>query len=222
MLHTMWSVKGGSGVSVTVALSALSLARRDGRALVVDLRGDQPAVLGLAEPARPGVRDWLASTDSSAAALARLIIEVGDGLWLLPAGTAVTWPPHRVAQLVEALSQMQGQVVIDAGLIDGPGVTDHPVVALGHTLAAAGTSLLVMHPCYLALRRAMAAELAADGVVVLVDSGRSVGGDQIARSLRLPVVATIVVDPAVARSVDSGMLVRRSHRSVERSLRDIA
>ena len=221
MLHTMWSVKGGSGVSVTSSLAATMLARGRGRALVVDLQGDQPAVLGIDEPSGPGVRDWLASTDGSESALDRLLIEVGRGLWLLPSGSATTWPAGRPEQLVAALRRMRCEVVVDAGMLQGPGLVEQPVVTVGRTLAASGRSWLVMRPCYLSIRRAVAARVSADGLIVVVDPGRSIPARDVSRSLRTPVIATINVDPAIARSVDSGQLIRRS-RGLDKSLRGVA
>jgi CO dehydrogenase nickel-insertion accessory protein CooC1 len=46
-----WSVKGGSGTTVVASTLALVHAAQSSRgALIVDLAGDVPAVLGLAEP----------------------------------------------------------------------------------------------------------------------------------------------------------------------------
>ena len=46
-----WSVKGGSGTTViTAALSLMLGARSNDGACVVDLAGDLPATLGMAEP----------------------------------------------------------------------------------------------------------------------------------------------------------------------------
>ena len=53
VLVTCWSVKGGSGTTVVAAALALSLARRDEGALLVDLAGDVPAALGCPEPTLP-------------------------------------------------------------------------------------------------------------------------------------------------------------------------
>ncbi|CAB4889287.1 unannotated protein [freshwater metagenome] len=212
MLHTLWSVKGGSGVTLVSAVTAAIFARRSGRAVLVDLCGDQPAALGIAEPSSPGVRDWLASTDGSAQALERLFIQVEPGLWLLPCGTAQEWPEDRQAQLARVLLDLGCDVVVDAGLI-----TD-----LGRSLASAGRSLLVTRPCYLALRRATSARVQADGVVVVADTGRALSGADVAAVLGLSVVASIEVDPAIARAVDAGLLIRRTHKALERSLRGVA
>ena len=54
MLVCFWSPKGGSGTSVIAAAAALVLARETD-ARIVDLAGDQPAVLGLAHDPVPGL-----------------------------------------------------------------------------------------------------------------------------------------------------------------------
>ena len=222
MLHTMWSVKGGSGVSVTAALAATMFARERRRVLVVDLRGDQPAVLGVEEPSGPGVRDWLASTDGSESALDRLLIDLGHGVWLLPSGAAQDWPSERPRQLVAALRRMRCEVVVDAGVLHGPGLGVTPIVTLGRVLAGAGRSWLVVRPCYLTVRRAVAERVVADGLILVQDPGRSLGAREVSRALRTPVVATVSDDPAIARSVDSGQVLRRSPRGLDKSLRGVA
>ena len=60
MLVCFWSPKGGSGTSVIAAAAALVLARETD-ARIVDLSGDQPAVLGLAHDPVPGLLDWRGS-----------------------------------------------------------------------------------------------------------------------------------------------------------------
>src|SRR5207253_1858289 len=56
-------------------------------AVLVDLAGDGPAVLGVPEPDGPGVAGWLAAGATVPAdALARLEVPVGDGLSLLACG----------------------------------------------------------------------------------------------------------------------------------------
>ncbi|MDQ4131759.1 MAG: hypothetical protein M3179_00800, partial [Actinomycetota bacterium] len=88
MLVACWSPKGGSGTTVVSVGLGLVMARGNsatGGALLADLGGDIPAVLGLAEPAGPGLGDWLAAgPDVPAGALAHLEIEVAPGLSVLP------------------------------------------------------------------------------------------------------------------------------------------
>jgi hypothetical protein len=88
--------------------------------------------------------------------------------------------------------------------------------------AAATVSLLVMRPCYLALRRAAAAPIAPSGVVVVHEPDRSLGVAEVEDVLGVPVVAEVAYDPAIARAVDSGLLGQRLPRGLERSLRDAA
>ena len=64
MLVACWSAKGGSGTTVVAAALGHVLARSspDG-ALLADLGGDLPAVLGLPEATAPGLADWLSAGD---------------------------------------------------------------------------------------------------------------------------------------------------------------
>ena len=85
MRTVFWSVKGGSGVTVTAA--ALALNSPD--CLLVDLCGDIALALGVDEPT-VGLAAWMHSpNDVDASALDRLIVSVRPGLALLPSGT--TW-----------------------------------------------------------------------------------------------------------------------------------
>ena len=215
MMHTLWSIKGGSGVTVVAAALGAVLAERDGRAVVVDLCGDQPAALGLAEPAGPGVTDWLAAPDGGERSLTRLLVPVDDRLALLPRGPRRGWPEERVAELATALATLGFAVVIDAGLADsGNGPHD---LLLGQ-LRDAGTSLLVTRACYLGLRRAFGLDAPVDGVVLVRDVGRALDRADVQAVLRLPVLVTVDWDPAIARAVDAGLLVRRLPRRLARSL----
>jgi len=221
MLITIWSTKGGSGCTVVASGLAAVLAQRHGRAVLVDLAGDAPAVLGLAEPVSPGVTDWLAA-DGDHDALNRLLIPARDDLDVLPLGSASEWAPNRSGELIAALSGLGAPVVVDAGVLGSRSGRVDRVASLGASMAAEGTSILVIRCCYLALRRAVGVDVSADGVVVVVEAGRSLDRRDIADVLGLPVVATVDVDPAVARAVDSGLLARRLPRGLERSLRRAA
>jgi hypothetical protein len=215
MLHTLWSIKGGSGVTVLAAALGALLAERDGRAVVVDLCGDQPAAMGLAEPAGPGLTDWLATADGDERSLARLLVPIDDRLSLLPRGHRREWPQERVVELPAALAALGCPVIADAGLADS-GRDPHD--RLVEQLRDAGGSLLVTRPCYLGLRRAFGSDAPVDGVVLVRDVGRSLDRADVQAVLRLPVLATVDCDPAIARAVDAGLLVRRLPRRLARSL----
>jgi len=186
VLISCWSVKGGSGTTVVSVALALVLARSspDG-ALLLDLAGDAPAVLGLPEPSGPCTADWLADRDATDDALHRLEVEAAPSLSLLPCGSRLAGPGLAVA-------------------------------------AAATVSLLVLRPCYLALRRALAAPVCASGVVLVREPGRALGRRDVEDVLGIPVRAEVAWDPAVARMVDAGLLGARVPRGLERAMRAAA
>ena len=91
MITWYWSVKGGVGTSVVAAATAIRLASENHDTTLVDLTGDQPALLGMiagATPSEPGIDDWVAAGDSVAAdAIGRLVEDAAPGLRLLRRGT---------------------------------------------------------------------------------------------------------------------------------------
>ena len=202
MLITCWSVKGGSGVSVVTAALAGLMAERHGGAAVVDLGGDQPAVLGLCEPTGPGVLDWC-GTDADADSLDRLAVDVTDGLRLLPRGDGpALLAAARSQELVRGLEQLAPAVVVDAGtpLVASPpdgAPRPEPASERPHAewLRAAGRSLFVTRSCYLSLRRAMRTGIDADGVVLLAEYGRALDCKDIGAVLGLPVMGVVEADP---------------------------
>ena len=199
-----WSAKGGSGTTVVAAALALVLSQRSATT-VVDLAGDLPAALGIAEPAGPGVREWMASPTADAAALARLGVPVSETLQLLPRGSTPTTAP-RWADLANALGH--DNTVIDAG-------TGIPPADL---IAAADHTLLVTRPCYLALRLAAASGVQPSGIVLIGEPGRALTARDIERSVGAPVVAELHYDPAVARAVDAGLLAARLPATLSHAL----
>jgi hypothetical protein len=211
MFMTCWSVKGGAGVSVVSAALGALMAGRHSTVLLVDLGGDLPAVLGLPDPDRPGVLDWCCS-EATPEALERLVVEVAPGLQLLGRGDG---PPAveqlRASELAEHLSSFASVVVVDAGSpLDGAppdavAVPGRPTRrALGEHLRQVGSSIFVTRACYL---------------VVLAEPGRSLDSRDVATVLGLPLLGVVEADPAVARAIDAGTLVRRVPASLRRGLR---
>jgi hypothetical protein len=215
VLVACWSPKGGSGTTVVAVLLAMASARSSAPgALLVDLAGDVPAALGVAEPVGPGLGDWLAAApEVGADALRRLEVDVGPGLKLLARG-ASTGAGVASALRAEALPALLADdarvVVADCGRADRPP---------GRELAASGTfSFCVLRPCYLALRRALAADLRPSGVVLVGEPGRALRRRDIEDVLGVPVVAEVPVEAAIARAVDAGLLATRVGRPIERVL----
>ena len=218
MLVACWSVKGGSGTTVVSAAIALLLARRSARVVLVDVAGDVPVALGLPESTGPGLGDWLASwPDVAPDALQRLEIDVPrTKLAVLPRGELAPVVANDAASRLaaELASDIDRITVVDCGPID----TD-PAATLA---ASAGLSLLVLRPCYLALRRALAAPIRPSGVILVEEPDRALRASDIEDVLGVPVRATVPWDSSISRAVDAGLLGSRVPRRLERALRDAA
>ena len=141
-----WSVKGGSGTTVVASTLALVHAEKSPRgALIVDLAGDVPAVLGLAEPSGIGISEWFAQNEnSSRMALQSIAIQATANLQLISRGSGQIVANANFAELAASLATFDLPVVVDAGC----GVVSPEL------LARASSSLLITRPCYLSLRRA--------------------------------------------------------------------
>lgn len=216
MLVACWSVKGGSGTTTVAAALALLLARSSpAGALLVDLGGDVPALLGVPEPVGPGVADWLAAHGDDDA-LDRLVVDVGAGLGVLPSGTPAALAEAGSAggeRLVAALAR-RAATVLDCG---------PPGSAVGTAAAAsAPVSLLVLRPCFLALRRAVDAPVRPSRVVLVDEPGHLLRARDVRAALGVPIGATVPWDPAVLRRIDGGLLGRGLPRVLERALRNAA
>jgi hypothetical protein len=217
MLIACWSVKGGSGTTVVATALALRLARSSPGAVLADLAGDVPAVLGRPEPTGPGLADWVhAGPEVAPDALDRLAVDVVPGLSLLPAGDLDQLAAATVAggeRLAAALAESSRPTVVDCGLIS----TD---VALG-VAPSATRSLLVVRPCYLALRRALSQPLRPSAAVVICEPERTLGPGDVEDLLGVPALA-VPYDTAVARAVDAGLLASRVPSRFDRALKHAA
>jgi hypothetical protein len=207
VLLALWSPKGGSGTSVVAAAVALIAARR-GEARLADLGGDQPAILGLplfpAYSGTSGLTGWLAAGPSTPTEwLDEMAVPVVPGLALLPRGpdAVAGLSPEAGAALAVALRD-GGVAVLDTG--SGP---DHGG-ALRAAIEVADTALMVIRPCYLALRRAVGDPRLARsaGAILVEDPGRALDAADVAAVLGVPVVARIPVRAEIARAVDAGVL----------------
>ena len=207
MVTTFWSVKGGVGVSTIAALWALASSESARATMLVDLCGDQPAVLGQDPPDGPGISEWCRTAEADAAALERIATAVTVDLAMIHRGRA-SWP-ETAAPLAGALATIDREVVVDAGRPDG--FTDD-------LLHRSDQTLLVVRACYLNLLAASRCDRTPDGVVFVRERGRSLGMADVEAVTGAPVVATIDCDPAVARSIDAGLATTRVPRSLLRAL----
>ena len=213
MYTICWSVKGGSGTTVVAASLAAVTARSSGSALIVDLGGDIPATLGIAEPTGPGVADWLnTSSETKPDALPYLMSDAGDSMRVLHRGTGEIKESERLEELADYLAAQSTFTVIDAGVgLPANSLRDHAL-----------HSFLVIRPCYLALRRATAVAKHADGVILLTEPGRALTRRDVESVLQVSVVAEIPVDAAVARAVDAGLLASRLPTAISSRLSAVA
>jgi cellulose biosynthesis protein BcsQ len=215
MLVVCWSVKGGSGTTVTAVALALCMAR-SGPVRMVDLRGDVPAVLGLSEPSNPGIWEVVGlGDDAPIDALARTAVPVIDNLSVVPSGQPLQDCTQAHSERLVALLRATNQpIVVDAGVLG--------VHAAATLAAVADRSLLVIRPCYLALRRATSMEVRPSGIVLVREPSRALGAADVSAVVGAPVVAELDVDPAVARLVDAGLLASRLPRRIGQALKDVA
>jgi MinD-like ATPase involved in chromosome partitioning or flagellar assembly len=210
MYTLCWSPKGGSGTTVVAAALAV-LATRLGATTLIDLGGDSAAALGTVTPSGPGVGDWLCSSSSPAERLWHLAQQCGPDLHLIHAGTmpvGAEFTDLAAERLAAAAADAGHSVIIDAGSFT-------PTDAV---LQCAGQSLMVIRPCYLALRRASAIHTSASSLVVIAEPGRCLTRLDIERALGATVVAELPWDPGVARAVDAGLLQARLPSSMSRPL----
>ena len=213
MLLALWSPKGGSGTSVVAAALALVAAAR-GETRLADLGGDQPAILGLPPLASfATLVDWLAGGASSPTEwLDDMALPVVPGLSLLPGGPAAAAAPEAGAALAVALRDSE-TAIVDVGSgadrIDGAG---RAVVDI------ADAAVIVMRPCYLGLRAAVADPRlgASAGVVVIEEPGRALDGEDVASVLGLPVIGRFPYRAEIARAVDAGVLRDRLPAALSR------
>ena len=210
MITWYWSVKGGVGTSVVAAATAIRLASEEHDTTLVDLTGDQPALLGMvagAMSSEPGIGDWVAAGDGVAAdAIGRLLEDVAPGLRLLRRGTRPPLAIHtapledqrpRLMLALEVLAR-NGPVVVDAGL---------DLAGLRSVLGGRHRPVCVLRACYLALSRAQQVAGPYEWVVLVEEPGRALRSRDVAAAVGASHVERVAWDPRVARSVDAGTIV---------------
>ena len=203
-----WSVKGGSGTSTVSASVAIRLADNDREVVLVDLAGDQPALLGVIADGNAdtaGISDWMVS-DMDCGSLDALAEELVPGLRLLRQGTrsvadlgdtpADDSRRRRLITAVEALAHPDRVVVVDAGL------DPHE-----HRSAVPAVPVCIIRNCYLALRRAQCLPGPYDRIVVVEEPQRALSVRNVADALGADKIESIAWDQQIARAVDAGTIV---------------
>ena len=209
-----WSLKGGSGTTVVSAALALTLAQRNTATVrIVDLAGDIPSALGIAEPSGEGVTNWLQQPQR--APIQSLQIPVTARVSLLPRGSGTLMHHDLTAEhcnaLATELDTSSELTVVDAGSGHIPQLINN-----------ATTSLLVIRPCYLALRKAAHLSVKPHGIVLINEPGRSLGKRDVESVVGAPVLVELPLDPTIARCVDAGLLASRIPTMLSQHLAHVA
>ena len=200
MFTILSSPKGGTGTSV-VAASLAIVSSSSSPTLLVDLAGDQAAILGLPQPPI-GLSDW--ANGMTYREFDEIISLCHDSLYLAPTGTFdfETLNANAWDKLLRALSLKHSEgynIIVDLGRADIP-------LALRKIV---DTCYLVTRPCYLALRRAVDLETAFSGVIVVNEPDRVLTSRDVESVLKLKCVAEIPYTSEISRRVDSGLLKSR-------------
>lgn len=207
-----WSTKGGSGTTVVSAALALARAKSGEQVRLVDACGDLPATLGICEPDGPGLFDWLATSKAVPDDLAAHCVPVTSSISLLPRGTLedFAFDHDALARLSRSLQHLGGQTIIDFGRhVERLDVKQHAM-----------RSILVVRPCYLALRRASHAPNP-DGIIVVEERSRALRPRDVEQVVGSRILATVPIDPTISRCVDAGLLAMRIPPLLASSLNDV-
>jgi hypothetical protein len=212
VLTVFMSSKGGSGTTVTACASALRAASHHGSALFIDLCGDVPAALGMAEPNTPGINEWLAENQTAdGESLMLLGNSTNNGLIVIHRGGKFVEGQPRWCELAHVLSTIQMPVFIDAGT----GYVPDELRSLATHV------ILVTRQCYLSLRRATLLPKPT-GVVVVEEEGRALQAKDIEYVIGAPVLSTIPVTAAMSRAVDAGLFTTRYEDVMGKHLPDLS
>ena len=200
MFTILSSPKGGTGTSV-VAASLAIVSSSSSPTLLVDLAGDQAAILGLPQPPI-GLSDW--ANGMTYREFDEIVSLCHDNLYLAPTGTCdfETLNANAWDKLLRALSLKHSEgcnIIVDLGRADIP-------LALRKIV---DTCYLVTRPCYLALRRAVDLETAFSGVIVVNEPDRVLTSRDVESVLKLKCVAESPYTSEISRRVDSGLLKSR-------------
>jgi hypothetical protein len=193
--------KGGQGATTVAASLAVTAAANGRRVVLLDTGGDASYVLN--RP-RHTVLDRLDRVLDPAE-------PSPDGIDI------VELPADRIdAAEFDDLSELRAagvQIVVDAG-------ADPQVVRRFDAVRPRPCRVLVVRPCYLAVRRALDVPYTPDHVVLVRERLRSLTTADVETALALPVIA-VDHDPVVARAIDAGLLVSHAHRWLGRPLRHL-
>lgn len=208
----VWGVKGGAGVTVVTALLAMGHTEP---VVATSFDHDLSHVFGRSNaPGAAGLTEWTnSSQDVDASAVRSLLVDVDDRVKILPVGQQ-TIGRRPVADLGENNSAL----IVDGGIASDAYNTER-IDQLFDCADVAELSLMVIRPCYLSLERAGSQLPRCDGLIVVRERWQAIKATDIEGVFGLPVLATLDVEPALARLVDEGQIIRASaHRRIRTSV----
>lgn len=100
--------------------------------------------------------------------------------------------------------------VVSAHAVDAAGPVEHYVVLRGPSYVGLATLTAGLRPGLF------------DGAILVLEEGRALSECDVTDVLGIPVVATVPVEPAIARATDAGLLLSRLHRLQPRRLAALA
>lgn len=193
------SAKGGNCTTTTAAAWSLLHAADGDHVCIVDLCGDQPAVLGAAEPVGPGVHDWLGEhSNANVGQFWAMATHVTAEVSVIHRGAPHVDGAPRWDDLAHVLRAAPCTVVIDAGVGFVP-----------PALRDIATTVLVTRPCYLSLRRATFS-VRPDHLMVLKEDGRALTVRDVEHVLGMSNSTVVPWSSHISRAVDAGLLPSRA------------
>ena len=208
MLLSVWSPKGGAGTSVVCVAMAALIAATQHDVRLVDFGEDGASIVGARLDNPIGITDWLRAGPSTPAnALDSLTLDVGERFRYIPRGTAARDALHHHGATTALVNAMRASAVLYIADCQTASEPTHAKL-----VRRADLSIAVVRPCFLTLRRsATQHELLATtaGLVFVDEPHRSLGTTDFANIVGRPILATVPIAPAIARSIDAGVLLRQ-------------
>ena len=223
-----YSVKGGSGCSTVAALAAIRRKNDGTRPVrIVDMEGDQPGLLGVPEPATPGVRDLFEglSAGGELTRVERFFRPASENLDILARGAGLLRHAEQAAAFVDGLKRLPGDTLIDVGNVHRRGgqpvdPPDDDITVRRAVLCQADRRLLVIRACFLGLRLAARERHPPTGIVMMLEAGRPLTAGDVEDVAGSPVVLIVDICPSIARSIDAGLLSMRTPVSLSRDIKE--
>ena len=223
MLISVFSPKGGSGVSVTSGVLAKALSIYQTTLLIECGSGDLEAMLALEVDANYGFFDWLVSENARIETLLKISTKFSSNLALVPWDSSQQVQGNEIYDreqrfqsntfdcnsVVDSLSSFEGHCVVDCS----KGETE----LQKKIIEGSDVVMLVLRQCYLGLFRATQHELISnvDAVLVVKEPGRTISCEQITRTLNCSILLEVDARRDFARAIDAGVLWSRTPEKLD-------